>query len=311
MKKLNRFLYVLSAAIATPFVVKAEIFVVSYGPSTTYVTEDLEFRGGNGEFLQTIISPSTGYTGPAFFGGFRSSNDGLLTHLGLFNEYGTAGGNDTIRAAQWQGVSVGDVLTSVVMFPTATTFTMDNTEASYFFLGARRQGGQTEMGVTGVRWVLRDTSGNFYISRLDDTPGAQFLDTFENNMGATGLNLLDMNWYDYSFSDGVIGAQIADVPGLFGRTEFDAAGFHYTAKRVSSGGGLDMLFAIFEVAAIPGDPIRDFGVFNEFRATLANGIMDTGDWMGYVYVEHYPWVFSYALGSYMYAASDAWFWVVK
>ncbi|MCD8483350.1 MAG: hypothetical protein LR015_12235 [Verrucomicrobia bacterium] len=58
----------------------------------------------------------------------------------------------------------------------------------------------------------------------------------------------------------------------------------------------------------PTDP-KGPGVFEDYD--VENGWVDTGDWLGWVYVEHYPWVFNNSLQNWMYAAVDGWFYVVR
>jgi hypothetical protein len=56
------------------------------------------------------------------------------------------------------------------------------------------------------------------------------------------------------------------------------------------------------------------GVFSDYE--LTEGYVDTGDWMGYVYVADYPYVYSIALGSWVYSggggsSGGSWFYVFK
>lgn len=52
------------------------------------------------------------------------------------------------------------------------------------------------------------------------------------------------------------------------------------------------------------------GVFSDYD--LIEGYVDTGDWMGWVYVVHYPWSYVVDLGSYVYVTDSAgWVYVAK
>jgi hypothetical protein len=51
------------------------------------------------------------------------------------------------------------------------------------------------------------------------------------------------------------------------------------------------------------------GVFSDYD--LVDGWVDTGDWMGWVNVDNYPWSYVLDLGVYVYAGGDAWFYVAK
>lgn len=52
------------------------------------------------------------------------------------------------------------------------------------------------------------------------------------------------------------------------------------------------------------------GVFSDY-ALLDSGYVDTGAWMGWVWVTSYPWVWSVNLSKYIYAGGDNWFYIQK
>jgi hypothetical protein len=241
----NRILSALLLAIL-PAIASAQFIVVDFGPSATYVTANQNLTGGNNGFSTALISPSTGYSGPSFWGGVAGSDGFGMSTWAIMDNYGTAGDLDVIRGAR-SGVAVGISATYAIMFSGTQQFTIDDTSDSAMSLKARRDGGQTEAGVTGIRWLLRDTDGNYFISALNDSAAAQFSNTWANNSPVTATALSNLSWFSYTFSTAAIGAAAS---GLQDRT-FDAAGFHYTAKRVTSTGGLDMSFGEFSVTAIP------------------------------------------------------------
>lgn len=85
--------------------------IFEFGPSTSYVTENVDFERiasvtGSGPYTSKVdfdgntpLSPSSGYSGPAFYGGYSFSSDthqvGFNNQV-LFNNYAKAGGNDAI-----------------------------------------------------------------------------------------------------------------------------------------------------------------------------------------------------------------------
>ena len=58
------------------------------------------------------------------------------------------------------------------------------------------------------------------------------------------------------------------------------------------------------------EPAMDYGVFNEYDI-MEDGWTDTGDFMGFVNVISYPWVYVQNLGKYVYATDASWFYVPK
>lgn len=85
--------------------------VVQYGPSNSYVEETISFgRTGtpSGSAPYTVqvpfdtttpLSPSEGYTGPTFYGGYTFSSDTYsigFSRQGILNDYAKANGNDLI-----------------------------------------------------------------------------------------------------------------------------------------------------------------------------------------------------------------------
>jgi len=229
----------------------AQNTIVDFGESTTYVTGNENLAaGGNGAYITSNISPASGYTGPTFTGGvLLSTGDGASTWQ-IANDYATTGSNDAIRF-RTANVAGGVSATFVGMFAGSQTFSIDNTANSSFFLNGRRDGGQTGAGITGVRWLLQDTGGRYYVSALNETAAAQFSGSYSGTSGVTGSSLVGLDWFNYTFGDASIGSAIADEVAFFGSTQFSAAGFNYTAARVSSPNAIDMSFADFSVVAIP------------------------------------------------------------
>jgi len=68
---------------------------------------------------------------------------------------------------------------------------------------------------------------------------------------------------------------------------------------------------VFEIAnahlTVSDDVVKGPGVFSEYN--LVDNWVDTGAWMGQVYVEHYPWAYVDDLQAYVYAGGDAWVFV--
>lgn len=56
-----------------------------------------------------------------------------------------------------------------------------------------------------------------------------------------------------------------------------------------------------------GDP--DYGPFNKYLDTYIDGYVDTGDWLAWVYLDFYPYVYIVDLNSYIYNASGNWFYI--
>ncbi len=56
-------------------------------------------------------------------------------------------------------------------------------------------------------------------------------------------------------------------------------------------------------------PPPDYGPFNDYP--VVDFWADTGAWLGWVYLKHYPWVYVFDLGAYVYSGGDAWFFLVK
>lgn len=55
--------------------------------------------------------------------------------------------------------------------------------------------------------------------------------------------------------------------------------------------------------------VKGPGVFSDYD--VVDGYVNTGDWMGWVYVEEYPYVYVSVLDKYIYAGGDSWFYVAK
>jgi len=51
------------------------------------------------------------------------------------------------------------------------------------------------------------------------------------------------------------------------------------------------------------------GVFSDYE--LVDGYVNTGDWMGWVYVEDYPWALVVNLNKYVYSGGNGWFFIRK
>lgn len=51
------------------------------------------------------------------------------------------------------------------------------------------------------------------------------------------------------------------------------------------------------------------GVFSEYE--MVDGYVDTGDWMGFVWVGAYPWAWNFNLAKWIYAGSGGWFYIPK
>ena len=250
MKNNSRFFVTAMTGLFAVFATaRAQITVVDFGESSTYVTSSQNLTGGNGSFTTDVISPAAvNYSGPAFWGGVNRGMD--TWQLTDNNEgFSSTGDFDNIRG-RLGTAEIGVSATYAFMFSASQTFEIDNTDSS-FFLKARRVGGQTEAGVTGVRWMLRDIDDNYYVSALNDTSAAQFSETYAQNTGVTGSSLVDLSWFNYTFGTGAVGSGITDTTAFFAGTQFDAAGFNYTAKRVSGAGAIEMQFADFTVVAIP------------------------------------------------------------
>jgi hypothetical protein len=236
-------LFAYNTAIAAP------VTVIDFGESTAYVTSNQNL-GGNGaaSFSTSVISPSSpDYVGTALWGGARYGASSGMDTWAIMDDW-TSTGFDSIRG-RVGSATAGTPGTYVAMFSATQNFTIDNAESS-FFLKGRRDGGQTVAGVTGVRWLLQDTSNNYYVSALNDSANAQFGNAYASNPGVTGSSLVDLAWFDYTFTTGVIGSAIADEATFFSSTEFKSAGFNYVAQRTGNG-AIDMSFADFNVVAIP------------------------------------------------------------
>jgi len=54
----------------------------------------------------------------------------------------------------------------------------------------------------------------------------------------------------------------------------------------------------------------DYGGFNEYLPMI-DGYVDTGDWIGWVYLLDYPWVFSTSLDAWIFSAEGNWFYIAK
>lgn len=249
--KISFLLPILAAGLSLTSSASAQLLVVDYGPSTTYVTADRSLTGNGGaNFSTTVISPSSpNYVGPAFWGGARYGASSGMDTWAIMNDYASAGGNDAIRG-RVGSAAAGTPGTYVAMFSGSQNFTIDNTANSSFFLRGRRDGGGTVAGVTGVRWLLQDTSNNYYVSALNDSANAQFGNAYASNPGVTGSSLVGLDWYNYTFTSGAVGSAIADEATFFGSTQFKSAGFNYVTQRTNSG-AIDMMFADFNVVAVP------------------------------------------------------------
>ncbi|MGC9452095.1 MAG: hypothetical protein ACP5I4_11680 [Oceanipulchritudo sp.] len=53
----------------------------------------------------------------------------------------------------------------------------------------------------------------------------------------------------------------------------------------------------------------DYGPFNDYP--IEDFYADTGAWLGWVYLKHYPWVYVSELGAYVYSGGDAWIFISK
>lgn len=85
--------------------------VFQYGPGNGYVSDNISFErtgapSGSGPYTVEVgfdkanpLSPSSGYTGPTFYGGYRFSSDSYTLSFdrqGFINDYAKANGNDLI-----------------------------------------------------------------------------------------------------------------------------------------------------------------------------------------------------------------------
>lgn len=94
-------------------------------------------------------------------------------------------------------------------------------------------------------------------------------------------------WSDeFRIDEGAVAAELTSVNLIaFGDLNVDADNFE---------------FANATVTGVPGEDTAPPQLFlGEFEIDELNNA-DTGEWLGWVFVEHDPWVYSYNLGSYLY-----------
>lgn len=171
--------------------VQAEV-VYSYNATDGYVTTEqplrladgTDFTSGSERPFSTnpMQPPMPAYTGPAFFGGFVNNADDDLTRVEVDN----GGSSDTIdfgvrgNNVGWDAFIIGETTMDVVFDSTSSVVLANN------------RGG---FGALGVRLVLRDTSGGYFISDTllqELTSGGVTTDTFN----ATALDALTFSSYD-------------------------------------------------------------------------------------------------------------------
>ena len=68
---------------------------------------------------------------------------------------------------------------------------------------------------------------------------------------------------------------------------------------------------IDDVELVFAGTVPDYGPFNDYIETLTQGYVDSGDWIGWVYVKSYPWVYMLDLNKYSYSAGGNWFYLPR
>lgn len=220
-----------------------------------YTTSDQNFNssGING-FLDggsNLIAPSANYTGPTVYGGTEVQVTTLSPSLyRLDNDNGNTSGSDVLY---WQaaGGTSGEVIYGTFFFDSSDPFLVESD--SVIRLNARRTGGREASGTgitAGLRWTLRDaTTGDYYISELDDSVAARYSGAYQTNWGSSTVTDNSpelLNWFNYDPSTSGVGAIGTAASIDFANTSFDQGGFMYTNTR-DVGGFLIMEFAQFEI----------------------------------------------------------------
>lgn len=212
--------------------------LVSWGPSTDYVTANQATSrtsaGGVISFnMDTALSPSSGYTGGAFYGG-ASATTSLNGGFSVVNNNATnGGGNDAVLFGR-TGATIGDQVTGAFMWKQSdflSNTTGSVTLESLSFTG--RVNGVAS--VSESRWIIQQ--GDSYM-----ISGSLALTTSITSYSATDLSAL--TWYDYTPDSGLSsmsGVAIAE-PTFTGVT---AAGLYLTATRGTSVGDLYLAFSAF------------------------------------------------------------------
>ncbi|GEM_PF-3546168 len=255
MKTIHLLTLIVSTAVSTSLV--ADVVIHYDGDNNNYGTGTLNLNDTAGSGYSTSsIAPSSGYTGPAFYGGTELVGTTLPTYAvsDTLNWTGETLGNDLI-AWSVNGVDANDTVFGTFVFDSSVDFQLDS--SSQFYINSRRQGGRDLGGTTpGLRWVLRDaTSGDLYISELlNQNFAAGYEETADIFTTSTTSTYTEadpetLNWFNYAPAGTDISTIGSSASIDFNSATFDQAGFWYANTRNVSG-GLAMGFGQFAVDAV-------------------------------------------------------------
>jgi hypothetical protein len=226
--------------------------LVSWGPTTTYVTAtqatSRTSSGGVISFdLSTALSPVSGYTGGAFYGGVTATGtNGLTNGLSVQNDNTfNGGGNDAVLFGRTATNTLsGDKVTGVFMwkqsdFLTSSTGSVELSSLSYT--------GRYNGTATGneVRWVIQQ--GSTYI--ISSNVGlSNSITTF------TTTNLSTLSWFSYDPTTSItstIGSTAIVNPSFSGVT---ATGLYMTATNSVDAAAINLAFSAFSATSTSAIP---------------------------------------------------------
>jgi len=191
--------------------------VFSFGPSTDYVTSDTNYsrsatRTGSGPWTylnafssSAALSPSSGYAGPTFYGGYTltsSSVQGSSLTGAVLNNWSLIGGNDALRvyasvSSGWSGSTLG--FASAYLFKQSDfaapyntgNFALDGLSVTY-----RASGAGGAFVPTG-RWLV-EVNNVYYLSEA--TISSAYNTTSTVSISSATLSATKWTVYDPSAS---------------------------------------------------------------------------------------------------------------
>lgn len=249
--------------------------VFNYGPSDSYVSEDIPFQGaaastGSGPYVSTNsykqLSPASGYSGPAFFGGYTFSSatynvgfTNTASGQGIANSNAILGGKNTLyfnvagptNSAFWE---------SEMSFASVFVFQQDSFNEGFTSGGLTVDGfGITLFKHGGNNPTLRFTPTGRWLVQIGETfylSQATFTQSVNNESATFSISGNDLSNTQWAAYDPVANLFFDNAPAFqpMSLTNVTAVGFYVedTSFRPYSG-TVGMRFGVseFAVTGIP------------------------------------------------------------
>lgn len=98
--------------------------------------------------------------------------------------------------------------------------------------------------------------------------------------------------------------ELGEYPGGIG-------GIRFSLESTDSGQFGMNTPAYFALDTLRFTPAVDYGVLNNYLASYTGGFVDTGNWLGWVFIENYPWVWLESLEKYVYVTESNWLYLPR